>query len=636
MVRKSQTNGDAPRSNISEDEIANGQRNDYEIDLWRRFAEATDLKTFCQSWLSLQVSMIKDVRSAMILLGTPDRGPFSPVAIWPKPDFNVSHLTNSAERALKERRGLLLKSDSLPESQNNQPESIHISYPIEVSGKIHGVVVLEVEDRPSHEIQAIMRQLHWGSAWLEVMFQRADILQVEETNDRLKKTLDLVASAAENERFQASAIAFVTRLATEMECERVSLGFEHRKAIRVNALSHSSEFGKQMNLLRAIGSAMDEAIDQRAIILYPLPNEATPLVTRAHEELSRQHGAGNILTIPLRKEDKFFGCLTLERPVNKPFDEEEVKLCETIASIIGPILDTKRKEDRWLITKAGESFVAQLKKLIGPGHLVLKLISLLIISLVVFFYFAEGDYRVSAPTTLEGTIQRAVCAPFDGFIADARVRAGDVAKEGDILCVMDDRDLKLERIKWVSQKEQLLKQHREAMAKHDRSQILILQAKIDQAEAQISLLDEQLARAKVTAPFSGVIMKGDLSQQLGAPVEKGQVLFEMAPLDSYRVIVEVDEREITEIKAGQKGELILPSMPNEVFHLMVEKTTPVSIAKEGRNYFRVEARLEGNTERLRPGMEGIGKIMVDRRKLIWIWTHELIDWIRLKLWAWWP
>jgi multidrug resistance efflux pump len=74
-------------------------------------------------------------------------------------------------------------------------------------------------------------------------------------------------------------------------------------------------------------------------------------------------------------------------------------------------------------------------------------------------------------------------------------------KQGDLLCLLDDRDLKLERLKWVSQKEQLLKQHREAMAKHDRPQIRIIGAKIEQAEAQISLLDEQLVRTKVLAPL---------------------------------------------------------------------------------------------------------------------------------------
>lgn len=71
-MRESSKNGDAPRYKNSEEEVVNGQRESDENALWLRFAEATDLKTFCQSWLSLQCNMINDVRSAMLLLG---RGP---------------------------------------------------------------------------------------------------------------------------------------------------------------------------------------------------------------------------------------------------------------------------------------------------------------------------------------------------------------------------------------------------------------------------------------------------------------------------------------------------------------------------------------------------------------------------------
>ena len=159
---------------------------------------------------------------------------------------------------------------------------------------------------------------------------------------------------------------------------------------------------------------------------------------------------------------------------------------------------------------------------------------------------------------------------------------------------------------------------------------------MDQAEAQIALLDEQLSRTKVTAPFDGVVMSGDLSQSLGAPVERGQVLYEVAPLHEYRVIAQVDERDIMEISVGQQSKLILPSMPGEELPFLVDKITPVSTAKEGRNYFRVEGHLEKLSERLRPGMEGIGKITIDRRKLIWVWTHEAIDWVRLQVWRWFP
>jgi multidrug resistance efflux pump len=202
--------------------------------------------------------------------------------------------------------------------------------------------------------------------------------------------------------------------------------------------------------------------------------------------------------------------------------------------------------------------------------------------------------------------------------------------------MLDDRDLKLERLKWLTEKQQYARQYDEALAKHDRADIHILRAKIDQAVAQISLLDEQLARCRITSPFDGVIMSGDLSQSLGAPVERGDVLFEVAPMDAYRVIAEVDERDINDIVVGQKSDLVLPSMPGKAFHFVVEKITPVSIAKEGRNYFRVEGRLEQSSPNLRPGMEGIGKITVDRRKLIWVWTHEAVNWLRLQLWRWWP
>jgi hypothetical protein len=35
-------------------------------------------------------------------------------------------------------------------------------------------------------------------------------------------------------------------------------------------------------------------------------------------------------------------------------------------------------------------------------------------------------------------------------------------------------------------------------------------------------------------------------------------------------------------------------------------------------------------------MEGIAKINIDRRKLFWIWTHEIVEWCRLKIWKYWP
>ena len=114
------------------------------------------------------------------------------------------------------------------------------------------------------------------------------------------------------------------------------------------------------------------------------------------------------------------------------------------------------------------------------------------------------------------------------------------------------------------------------------------------------------------------------------------MLFTVAPLDAYRVILQVDERDIGRVKEGQHGNLVLSGIVDKPLRFTIEQITPVSTAEKGRNFFRVEAKIKEHTDLLRPGMEGIGKIAVNRQKLIWIWSHRLLDWLRLTFWSLWP
>ena len=97
---------------------------------------------------------------------------------------------------------------------------------------------------------------------------------------------------------------------------------------------------------------------------------------------------------------------------------------------------------------------------------------------------------------------------------------------------------------------------------------------VAQAEAQLTLVEEKLARTAIRAPFDGIVVTGDLSQMFGSPVERGKLLFEVAPLDAYRVILKVDERDIRDVAAGQRGTIVLSgisaeSMPLEVINISI-------------------------------------------------------------------
>ena len=222
-------------------------------------------------------------------------------------------------------------------------------------------------------------------------------------------------------------------------------------------------------------------------------------------------------------------------------------------------------------------------------------------------------------------------------MAEGLVRAGDTVKKGQTLARIDDRDLKLERARWSADREQQSRRLQVAMASADRGAMGVLAAQINQSEAQLSLAEEKLARATLVAPFDGLVVSGDLSQLIGTPVEQGKLLFEVAPLEGFRVVLQVDDRDIARLALGQHGTLVLSSLPDQGLPFTVRSITPVATQHDGRNVFRVEAAIEGAyAARLRPGMEGIGKVTVGERRLIWIWTHGFFDWLRLALWNWMP
>lgn len=617
---------------------AQAQRTELDV-AWRQFGSAGSPEEYCRNWLALQCHAVGGVHHAVVVLQKPGGESFAPLAFWPEERPARSSLGEITERALREGRGIVqpvAARDGLPASQLPDQPDYQVAYPVRIDNRLRGVVGLELGWREAAQLQAAMRQLQWGSGWLEVLLRRhAD--PVEAARQRIKLILQFISIFLERPGFQEAATDLATDVAARLGCDRVVLGLLRGSELRIEAVSHTVQFDRQANLLNSIAAAMRESLDQHEAIAFPQDGEARPVVTLAHAELAQVTGAGGILTVPLQHKGRALGALTLERAAGLRFDAPSVELIEGLASMLAPLVELRLEQQKTLRAHAAGSAREFWGRLVGPRHAGFKLGAGLALLLALFLAFATGDYRVSANARLEGETQRALTAPFQGYVRETTHRAGDTVKQGALLARLDDRDLRLERTRLAGQIEQLGRQYREAMAKRDRALAGIVSAQSEQASAQLALVEEQLARTDIVAPFDGVLVSGDLTQALGAPLERGQTLFEIAPLDAYRVVLQVDEHRVADLKGGQRGELVLSSMPGQYHALTVTKITPVSTAREGRNYFRVEAELAGDPgARLRPGMEGVAKVSVDERLLAWIWTRELVNWVRLKLWAWSP
>ena len=107
----------------------------------------------------------------------------------------------------------------------------------------------------------------------------------------------------------------------------------------------------------------------------------------------------------------------------------------------------------------------------------------------------------------------------------------------------------------------------------------------------------------------------------------------LAPNESFRLIVEVDETDIAAIRPGQKGQLALAARPEAPLGFITRRIVPVATAADGRNYFEVEASPDQTQANLRPGLSGVAKIEVGERSLGWLLFHRAVAWLRLALWT---
>src|SRR5262249_14009773 len=136
---------------------------------WAKFSAAKDNNEFCTSWLAILCMQIERAGSGLLLLGPDDEGAYVPAAVWPHAGRDLQYLSPAAERTLKERRGLVVTADGgTPESREPR---VLVGYPIEVSGTLHGVVVLDVAPGADPTLQRALRLLHWASAWLVDQFR---------------------------------------------------------------------------------------------------------------------------------------------------------------------------------------------------------------------------------------------------------------------------------------------------------------------------------------------------------------------------------------------------------------------------------------------------------------------------------
>ena len=129
------------------------------------------------------------------------------------------------------------------------------------------------------------------------------------------------------------------------------------------------------------------------------------------------------------------------------------------------------------------------------------------------------------------------------------------------------------------------------------------------AQANLDLLDDQIAKTTVFAPVDGVVMTRNAEP--GSVVNAGAALLTLARLDELTITVYVPEDRVGEVSLGQTANVSVDSFPGVVFTATVSyisdqaEFTPRNVQTvSGRKntVFAIKLKLNDKSEKLKPGM----------------------------------
>ena len=457
----------------------------------------------------------------------------------------------------------------------------------------------------------------------------------------LSVAVGVLTAVGEQHKFRAAAMALCNEVATRWKASRVSLGVQRGRYVKLLAMSRTEHVDRKTKLVQAIESAMEECLDQDVEVSWPEAGEA-PCVARAARELSDGAVSGGgrpaVVSIPLRRATaKRYAepeaVLTVELPGGEPPSKEAAEALRLMGNLVAPLLLKLYESDRALPVKAAVGTRKLAAAAVGPEHTWAKLTAVAILAAVLFLVFAEGRHLADAPFLIQAKERQLVAAPFDGYLKSVHVEPGDpVAADETVLAALETAELRLELSSLLAERMKYEKEAEVARRENKTAEAQIARAEARKVAAEVRLLEHRIERARLTSPMSGLVLEGDHTRKIGGAVSEGETLFEVAPLEGLRAELRVPEDRVAELQVGQRGELAAASRPGRYLRFVVEKIEPKAQVIDGRNVFRVWVRLERVPRWLRPGMEGVAKVKVGEARYAWLWTHEAVEWVRMKLW----
>ena len=454
-------------------------------------------------------------------------------------------------------------------------------------------------------------------------------LQHQETRlQSLNATIGLVHSLDQTTCISESSLVLTNHLRRLCQSEQVAISFcDSPGNAKLTAISDVEQIDLSCESNRIVENANQQAVIVGSELIYPPAETDNSPALLSLEKYCKANGIESCINLPLvTEDDRIIGSVLIGGPAEKTRDENYRQYVGQIIKMASGHLDVIVRANRGTRDVIRTSWIkyrrASLTKTLLLGLFCLA--GLMLVPL---------PYRVGCDCEVQPVMRRFIAAPHQGILEKSLVQSGDVIAADHLLAQLDGRQLRLELSGLRAEFDGARKRRDSALAQGDVATSQIARSEMQRHRAKMDILEQNLTNLEIRSPIAGIVVSGDLEKVDGAPVEMGQTLFEIAPLDQMHAEIRIPESEILYVEPGMHVAIKLNAFPFKTWTGTVEQISPRTEIIDDESVFIAQVKLANENNQLRPGMQGSAKIQTPSAPIGWNLFHK--SWESVRYWLIW-
>jgi RND family efflux transporter MFP subunit len=217
--------------------------------------------------------------------------------------------------------------------------------------------------------------------------------------------------------------------------------------------------------------------------------------------------------------------------------------------------------------------------------------------------------------TLEAEQEATIVSKVRGIVREIYVEEGDEVKAGQLIAKIEDDQYRIEAARAKATLDRLKNDFDRNKELYEKNLVAAeayqnSQYEYESQKAAYELAQLNLEHTSIKSPISGVISERFV--KVGNMIGTDQQVYRVTDFSPLQAILHIPEHEMAKIRKGQRAELRVDALPNQLFLGRVERISPVVNSETGT--FKATIYVDETKDMLRPGMFGRVKIVYDTRE----------------------